>query len=45
MNRWTLKLTLSHKEINETKWFLVCPSSNFLRNGSLDFSDFLHNGR
>ena len=36
------KLAVSHKEINEINWFLVCPSN---RNGSLGFSDFWHNGR
>ena len=41
----TLKLTVSHKEINDTNWFLVYPSISFLRNGSLGFSGFWHNGR
>ena len=45
INRRTLKLAVSHKETNETNWFLVCPSNSFLRNGSLGFSDFWHNGR
>ena len=45
INGRTLKLTVSHKEINEINWFLVCPSNSFLRNGSLGFSDFWHNGR
>ena len=45
INRRTLKLVVSHKEINEINWFLVCPSNSFLRNGSLGFSDFWHNGR
>ena len=45
INRRTLKLAVSHKEINEINWFLVCPSNSFLRNGSLGFSDFWHNGR
>ena len=41
----TLKLAVSHKEINETNCFLVCPSNSFLRNGSLGFTDFWLNGR
>ena len=41
----TLKLAVSHKEINEINCFLVCPSNSFLRNGSLGFTDFWHNGR
>ena len=41
----TLKLAVSHKEANEINWFLVCLSYSFLRNGSLGFSDFWHNGR
>ena len=45
INYRTLKLPVSHKEINEINCFLVCPSSSFLRNGSLGFSDFRHNGR
>ena len=45
INGRTLKLTVSHKEINEINWFLVCPSNSFLRNGLLSFSDFWHNGR
>ena len=45
INCRTLKLAVSHKEINEINWFLVCPSNSFLRNGSLGFSDFWHNGR
>ena len=45
INCRTLKLAVSHKEVNEINWFLVCPSNSFLRNGSLDFSDFWHNGR
>ena len=40
-----LKLAVSNKEINEVNWFLVCLSNSFLRNGSLGFSDFWHNGR
>ena len=44
INCRTLKLAVSHKEINEINWFLVCPSNSFLRNGSLGFSDFWHNG-
>ena len=40
INCRTLKLAVSHKEVNEINWFLVCPSNSFLRNGSLDFSDF-----
>ena len=30
INRRTLKLAVSHKEINEINWFLVCPSKIFL---------------
>ena len=45
INCRTLKLAVSHKEVNEINWFLVCPSNSFLRNGSLDFSDFWLNGR
>ena len=45
INRRTLKLAVSHKEINEINWFLVCHSNSFLRNGSLGFSDFWPNGR
>ena len=45
INRRTLKLAVSHKEINEINCFLVCLSNSFLRNGSLGFSDFWHNGR
>ena len=41
INCRTLRLAVSHKEINEINWFLVCPSNSFLRNGSLGFSDFL----
>ena len=44
INRRTLKLAVSYKEIDEINWFLVCPN-NFLRNGSLAFFDFGHNGR
>ena len=40
INCRTLKLIVSHKKINEIKWFLVYPSNNFLRNGSLGFSEF-----
>ena len=39
------KISLSHKEINEINWVLVCTSNSFLRNGSLVFSDFWHHGR
>ena len=39
INCRTLNLAVSHKEINEINWFLVCPSNSFLRNGSLGFSD------
>ena len=35
-----LNLAVSHKELNEVNWFLVCQSNNFLRNGSLDCSNF-----
>ena len=45
INYRTLELAVSHKEINEINWFLVCPSQSFLRNGSLVFSDFWHSGR
>ena len=45
INLRTLKLTVSHEEINGINWFLVCPSNSFLRSGSLDFSDFWHSGR
>ena len=45
INCRTLKLAVSHKEVNEINWFLVCPSNSFLRNGSLGFPDFWHNGR
>ena len=40
INRRTLKLAVSHKEINGINWFLVSPSNSFLRNASLSFSDF-----
>ena len=39
------KIGLSHKEINEINWVLVCTSNSFLRNDSLVFSDFWHHGR
>ena len=45
INRRTLKLAVSHKEINEINWFLVYHSNSFLRNGLLGFSDFWHNDR
>ena len=45
INRRTLNLAVSHKEINEINWFLVCPSNSFLRNDSLGCSDFWHTGR
>ena len=45
INRRTLKLAVSQTEINEINWFLVCPSSSFLRNGLLCFCDFWHNGK
>ena len=45
INRGTLKLAVSNKEINETNWFLVCLCNSFLRNGPLCFSDFWRNGR
>ena len=45
INRRTLKMAVSHKEINEINWFLVRPSNSFLRNGLLGFSDFWRNGR
>ena len=45
INRRTLNMAVSHKEINAINWFLVSPSNSFLRNGSLDFSDFSYNGR
>ena len=40
-----LKLAVSHEETNGINWFLVYPSSSFLRSDSLDFSEFWHNGR
>ena len=45
INRRTLKLAVCYKEINEIDWFLVCHSNSFVRNGSLGFPDFWHNGR
>ena len=45
INCRTLKLAVSHKEVNEINLFLVCPSNSFPRNSSLDFSDFWHSGR
>ena len=39
------ELPVSHEDINGINWFLVCPSNSFLRNGSLGFTDFSHNGR
>ena len=45
MNRRTLKLAVTQKEINELNWFLVCLSNSFLRKGSLGFSGFWRNGR
>ena len=45
INRRTLELAVSHKEINELNWLLVCPSQSFPRKGSLVFSDFCHSGR
>ena len=45
INCGTLKLAVSHKEVNEINCFWVCPSNSFLRNGSLDTSNFWHNGR
>ena len=45
INRKILKLTVSHKEINEINRFLVCPSNSFLRNGLLGCSDFWRSGR
>ena len=45
INCRTLKLAVSHKEVNETNLFLVRPSNSFLRNGSLDISHFWHSGR
>ena len=45
VNHRTLKLVVSTKEISKINWFLVCLSKSFLRNGSLAFSDFWHNGR
>ena len=45
INRRTLKLPVSHKEINEINWLLVYSSNSFFRNGSLGFSDFWHIGR
>ena len=45
INRRTLKLAVSHKEIDEINWFLMCRSNSFLRNGSLGFSAFRQNSR
>ena len=45
INGRTLKLTLSHIEINGINRFLVCPSNSFLKNISLGFYDFWQNGR
>ena len=45
INLRTLKLAVSHEEINGINWFLVCPSNGFLRSGWLGFSDFWHSGR
>ena len=45
INCRTLKLAASDKEINGINYLLVCPSNSFLRNGSIGFSDFWHNGR
>ena len=45
ISRRTLKLAVSHKEVNGINWFLVCHSNSFLRNGLLGFSNFWHNGR
>ena len=45
INCRTLKMAVSHQEINEMNCSLVCPSNSFLRNGSLGFSDFSCNGR
>ena len=45
INRRTLKLAVSHKEINGINRILVCPSNSFLKNISLRFYDFWHNGR
>ena len=45
INGRTLKLTLSHIEINGKNRFLVCPSNGFLKNISLGFYDFWQNGR
>ena len=40
INRRTIKLAVSHKEINEINWFLVCHSNSFCINGSLGFLIF-----
>ena len=45
INPRTLKLTVSHKEINGINRFLVCPSNSFFQNVSLGCFDFWHNGR
>ena len=45
INRRTLKLAVSHEEINERNPLLLYPSNSFLRNGSLGITDFWHNGR
>ena len=45
INHRTLKLAVSHKEINKRNLFLVRRSNSSLRNDSLSFPDFWHNGR
>ena len=45
INCRTLKLVEYHEKINGVNQILVCPSNSFLRNGSLGFTDFWHNGR
>ena len=45
INCRTLKLAVSHKEINKINSFLLYPSNSFLRNGSLGITGFWHGGR
>ena len=44
INSRTLKLAVSHKEINKINSFLLYPSNSFLRNGSLGITGFWHGG-
>ena len=43
INHRTLKLAVSHEEINGVNWFLVCPFNSFLMNCLLGLTDFWHN--